>query len=98
MLGIYDHKVVYYELEFKIKIPQHNSIILTLFPEKPLISMGESHFVNYHTFNCENKEFRNSMNKFLKATDCFITLNKEVFRTLKMDYFLPKYSTAGKYC
>lgn len=78
MLGIYDHKVVYYELEFKIKIPQHNSIILTLFPEKPLISMGESHFVNYHTFNCENKEFRNSMNKFLKATDFHYTKQRSM--------------------
>lgn len=40
--------------------------------------MGESHFVNYHTFNCENKEFRNSMNKFLKATDFHYTKQRSM--------------------
>ena len=64
----------------------------------PRTSMRESHFLNYHTFNCVNKYYRTSINKFLKAINSFITLNKRVFRTLSMEFFLKKYSTAGNYC
>ena len=49
--------------------------------------MRESHFLNHHTFNRLNKYYRTSINKFLKAINSFITLNKRLFRTLSMEFF-----------